>query len=58
MTLFVVLFVLAGPILTIVGGVLGYAIGLPLAGLFLIVKALVRKLVRVTVSASRRQTHV
>ncbi|TCK31781.1 hypothetical protein B0G84_8835 [Paraburkholderia sp. BL8N3] len=57
MTLFVVLLVLAGPVLAIVGQVLGFAIALPVVGLFLILKALIRKLVREILSAFR-QSHV
>ncbi|MGP8437798.1 hypothetical protein ACT2FY_38905 [Paraburkholderia fungorum] len=58
MTVFVVLLVLAGPLLAIVGQVLGFAIALPVVGLFLILKALVRKLVREVQGAFHRKSHV
>ncbi|QXE07370.1 hypothetical protein BJG93_36545 (plasmid) [Paraburkholderia sprentiae WSM5005] len=53
MTLFVVLLVLAGPVLAIVGQVLGFAIALPIVGLFLILKALAREIL-----SAFRQSHV
>jgi hypothetical protein len=56
MTLFVVMLVLAGPVIAFLGQVLGFVIALPVVGLFLVLKALSRKVFHRIVSAFRH-TH-
>lgn len=53
MTLFIVMLVLAGPVIAFAGQVLGFVIALPVVGLFLLLKALFRKVVHWLVSAFR-----
>jgi hypothetical protein len=56
MTLLIVMLVLAGPVIAVLGQVLGFVIAMPVVGLFLLLKALLRKLFHRIVSAFRH-TH-
>ncbi len=51
MTLLIVMLVLAGPVIAVLGQVVGCVIALPVVGLFLILKALLRRLFHWIVSA-------
>ncbi|NLP65497.1 hypothetical protein [Paraburkholderia sacchari] len=51
MTVFILLLVLATPVVALLGQVLGFAIALPVVGLFLLLKALLRKVFHRIVSA-------